>query len=302
MDQPAANRMTPRRLWRLGAGVVVLGGLASPVFAQQAAAALHAQHAALQAQLRASPFGEPLLLRSRSDGHRVEGEVYAELAQPFQTVESSLRHPAGLCDLLLLHLNVRGCTPSVDAGAPRVTVRVGPKLTGGPGQEQDMSYAVRTEADAGRHLRVTLSAPEGPLSMRDVRMVFEAVPIDGQRSFVHLGYAYGYGTLARLAMGAYLATAGRDKIGFTVVGRDAQGRPTYVQGERAAAERNAMRYYLALLALRSGGQGQREEQVQARLKTWFALTERHAAQLHEYDLADYLREKRLDQARVAVAR
>lgn len=302
MNLPAARGTAPRRLWRLGAGVALIGGFVSPAFAQGAAAALQAQRAALQPQLRASPFGEPLVLRSSSDGHRVEGEVFAELAQPFAAVESSLRHPAGLCELLLLHLNVRGCTPSADAAAPRVQVRVGPKRAGAGGQEVDMSYAVRTEAVPGDHLRVTLTAPEGPLSMRDVRLVFEAVPIDAQRSFVHLGYAYGYGTLARLAMGAYLATAGRDKIGFTVVGRDAQGRPTYVQGERAAVERNAMRYYLALLALKSGGQGSREEQQQARLKTWFALTERHPAQLREYELADYLREKRLDLTRLASAR
>ena len=34
-------------------------------------------------------------------------------------------------------------------------------------------------------------------------------------------------------------------------GRDADGRPRYVRGERAALERNVMRYYLALLAHRS---------------------------------------------------
>jgi hypothetical protein len=140
------------------------------------------------------------------------------------------------------------------------------------------------------------------LSTRDVRMVFEAVPIDSQRSFVHVGYAYTYGTLARLAMGAYMASAGRDKIGFTVVGRQPDGRPAYVQGERAAIERNAMRYYLALLAHRSVTTGSREEQAIGRLRAWFALTERHAAQLHEYELADYLREKRADATQLLAAR
>ncbi|WP_158592145.1 hypothetical protein [Noviherbaspirillum sedimenti] len=35
-------------------------------------------------------------------------------------------------------------------------------------------------------------------------------------AFVHLGYAYGYGSMAKIAMRLYLATAGRSKIGFTV--------------------------------------------------------------------------------------
>lgn len=128
-------------------------------------------------------------------------------------------------------------------------------------------------------------------------MLFEAVPLGADSSFVHFGYAYRYGTLARLAMGAYLATAGRSKIGFTVEGRDAHGDPVYVRGERAAIERNAMRYYLAVQAHLGVATGSREERGLARLKAWFALTERHAAQLHEYSLAEYLQEKSKDLAR-----
>ena len=41
--------------------------------------------------------------------------------------------------------------------------------------------------------------------------------------------------MARLAMDAYLAGAGRDKRGFSVDGGDARG----------VVERSAMRYYLA---------------------------------------------------------
>ena len=266
--------------------------------ANATAAALHAERQALQAQLRDNAFGEPLVLRSRDSGGRMEGDVFAEISQPFEAMAPALRTASGLCEVLVLHLNVRGCTPS--AGA--LTLVVGPKRAGASGMEHRMSYTLRTEVADATHLRVSLGAPEGPLSTRDVRMVFEAVPIDSQRSFVHVGYAYTYGTLARLAMGAYMASAGRDKIGFTVVGRQADGRPAYVQGERAAIERNAMRYYLALLAHRSVTTGSREGQAIGRLRAWFALTERHAAQLHEYELADYLREKRAVATQLVAAR
>jgi hypothetical protein len=102
-----------------------------------------------------------------------------------------------------------------------------------------------------------------------------------------------------MAMQTYLATAGRDKIGFTVTGRDAQGQPQYVRGERGSLERNVMRYYLALLAHCRERSGTPDERLQARLRSWFALTERHAAQLHEYGLDDYLREKQRDLAQMA---
>jgi len=263
------------------------------------AAALHAQRLELQPQLRANAFGEPLVLRSRESADRIEGDVYAEVAFPFAAIDSALRTGAGLCELMVLHLNVRACTPS---GGDRVTLVVGPKRNSGSGTEYRIGYVMHADVADSTQLRVRLSAAEGPLSTRDYRMVFEAVPIDRGRSFVHFGYSYGYGLMARMAMAAYMTTGGRDKIGFTVVGHDADGRPTYVAGERAAIERNAMRYYLALLAHCSVTNGSNEEQSQARLRTWFALTERHAAQLHEYDLADYLREKRADQIRLAAAR
>jgi hypothetical protein len=52
--------------------------------------------------------------------------------------------------------------------------------------------------------------------------------------------------MARMAMQAYLLTAGRDKIGFSITSKKADGPPTYIAGVRGAVERNAMRYYLAI--------------------------------------------------------
>jgi hypothetical protein len=196
-----------------------------------------------------------------------------------------------------MHLNVRSCTPSSGADGERVTLVAGPKRSTVPGMQDSISYGMRTVVADATHLRVTLSAAQGPLSTRDYRMVFEVVPIDGGHSFVHFGYSYGYGMLARMAMGSYLATAGRSKIGFTVEGKEADGRPKYVRGVRAAVERNVMRYYLALVARFSVTTGSPDEQSQARLRAWFALTERYAAQLHEYDVDEYLQEKRRDLVR-----
>ena len=49
-----------------------------------------------------------------------------------------------------------------------------------------------------------------------------------------------------MAMDAYLAGAGREKVGFSVVERLPDGRPVYVDGVRGVVERSAMRYYLAI--------------------------------------------------------
>ena len=76
-------------------------------------------------------------------------------------------------------------------------------------------------------------------------------------------------------------------------------RCRFTKAERASLERNVMRYYLALVAHCRERSGTAEERMQARLRTWFALTERHAAQLHEYSLDDYLTEKARDLSRQA---
>jgi hypothetical protein len=279
--------------WLAAAGLVVAAAALAREPATGSAAELLAKRMELQPALRDSPFGEPLVMTSKEQPDRVQGDVYAELSHSFDTVSGAFRTPAAVCELLFLHLNVRSCQP-VDGG---VALVAGPKKSGGAGMTVPMRYSLRTEVDLPGHLRVVLTAPTGPLATTDYRMVFEAVGIESARSFVHFGYAHSLGALARLAMGAYLATAGRDKIGFTVTGRDAAGRPEYVRGERASLERNVMRYYLALLAHCRERSGSPDERMQARLRTWFALTERHAAQLHEYGLGEYLAEKQRDLAR-----
>ena len=260
------------------------------------AEALQAKRLELQPQLRSNAFREPLHLSSREGTDQVQGDVHAELAHPFADVAAMFKSPGAVCELLFLHLNVHSCRPSTIAGADVLSLTAGPKRAQASGMMYRLDYTMRVEVATPAYMRVTLTAPKGPLSTRDYRIVFEAVPIEGGRSFVHLGYSYSYGTLARMAMSAYLATAGRSKIGFTVVGKDDDGKPVYVRGERGALERNVIRYFLAVLAHRSVNTGSPQAQMEARLRSWFALTERYAAQLHELDLDEYLQEKHEDLA------
>jgi hypothetical protein len=268
--------------------------------ADPVAAALQAQRLALQPQLRASVFGEPLVLSSRDGGDHVEGDVYAEVRLPLAAVEAPFRSAATVCELLSLHLNVHGCRPGSSAGGDTVALTVGPKRANDAGSMYGMTYALRVDGATASRLRVTLTAAQGPLSTRDYRILIEAVPIDAERSFLHIGYTYGYGTMAKLAMSLYLATAGRSKIGFTVTERDGDGKPVYLRGERASLERNVIRYHLAVLAYGSVAPGT-PGAVEARQRAWFALTEKYAAQLHELDLDEYLQEKRDDITRAASA-
>ncbi len=114
------------------------------------------------------------------------------------------------------------------------------------------------------------------------------MPLDARRSFLHLSYAYAYGMTARLAMQGYLGTVGRNKVGFSVTGHTADGRPVYIAGTRGVIERNTMRYYLAIEAYLGALSAPAAQQAEKRLNAWFDSVERYPAQLHEMERGEYL--------------
>lgn len=259
--------------------------------------ALLAEHAALQGRLADSPFGEPLLLRTTHVGDGLQsGDVLAVLPQPLGRVAAVLRTAAGLCGMLLLHLNVRDCQPVAGAAGQQLLVTAGPMRAALPGLTDTLSLLLQPQADAAGHFSLLLTAPSGPLGSSDLRVHLEAVALAPDQTYLHIAYHQATGLAARLATQLYLATAGRDKVGFSrgAPGPDGQRRP--IGGERAALERNVMRHYLALLASSAAVDGTPAAQRDARLRAWHALTERHATQLHEIDLAGYLAEKKADAA------
>ena len=113
-----------------------------------------------------------------------------------------------------------------------------------------------------------------------------------QGTFVHFRYAYRASSMSRLATSGYLATLGSGKIGFTVIGQGRDGNPQYVGGVRGIAERNAVRYYLAIQAFLETLDAPEAQRFEQRLERWFDLTERYKAQLHELERTEYLQYKR----------
>lgn len=290
--------MPMTRHFTRAAAALLLAAACATVPAQDAQA-LRAQHAALAPALADSPFGRPLVLQSNASTSDPQGEVYAVVEHPFRTVQAALQRAADWCDVMILQFNIKRCVPSDD------TLRVAAGRKADQPVEQayqlDFRYAVRAmQAD---YLSVHMEAEAGPLGTRDYRLALEAVPLDARRSFVHLSYAYAAGFAARMATEAYLATSGRDKVGFTVVGRDAAGAARYVGGIRGVAERNTMRYFLAIEAFLDALAVPADQRVEARLRDWFAATERYPRQLREMQLDQYLAMKRREvQASRAAAR
>ena len=228
------------------------------------------------------------MLESTQSSGDLRGDVYAVIDQPFTVVAPALQGIDHWCDLLILHLNVKNCSRTGKPGAALLSLVVGRKFDQplDEGYKVDFNYSVPV-ANAD-YLRVQMAAEEGPVGTKNYRLALEAVPLDAKSSFIHMSYAYSYGLAARLALQAYLATAGASKIGFSITGKSDDGKPVYIGGVRGVMERNTMRYYLAIEAYLGALGAPAAEQSDKRLRDWFAATERFAPQLHEMDRADYL--------------
>jgi hypothetical protein len=272
----------------LAAAATLWLGAAVPAEPAGSATALHAQYAALESQLDHNAFGRPLHLDSREANDRLEGDVHAVLDHPFAQVERALAGGTRWCDILLLHLNVKACRAA--GGESTLRVYIGRKFDQPPSAAHRIDFTYRVLAEAPGYFQVSLGADRGPFGTHDYRIVAEAIPL-GERTFLHLSYAYAYGVRAKVAMQAYLATVGARKVGFTRE-READGAPVLVGGLRGALERNVMRYYLAIEAYLDAQSSPPGERLEDRLRDWFQSTERYALQLHELDEDAYLEMKR----------
>jgi hypothetical protein len=260
------------------------------------AAALLAKRASLGAELATNQFHRPLYMESIETADAVRGEAYALLGQPFQAA-LSLGKAASWCDLLTLHQNTKQCLTSIQAHGTMVHVSIGKKVDQAAADAHRVDFAYTVAASGADYLQVKLDAPEGPLGTRDYRIVLEAAPAEAGRTFIRLSYSYSYGTLAKVAMQAYLGTTGRSKVGFTQVQTLANGTPVLVGGMRGLVERNTMRYFLAIEAFLGALSSPAEARIEKSLQDWFAAAERFPRQLHELEREDYLAMKRKEYSR-----
>ena len=261
------------------------------------AAALRANYEVLQQRPGSNPFQRPLYLESAETADGVGGSIHALVSHPFASAGTELKGAARWCDILLLHLNIKYCRAATDDSGSTLRVYIGKKHEQPLDDAYPVDFAWRVAAASPDYLKVMLSADEGPLSTRDYRITLEAVPLDGSRTLLHLAYSYGYGFAGKVAMQAYLATIASDKLGFTVAGKQSDGRPIYIGGMRGLVERNTLRYYLAIEAFLGALSAPAQARLEKSLHDWFAAIERHPRQLHELEQGEYLAMKRKEYVR-----
>jgi hypothetical protein len=283
MTIDCAEQATHRR-WSAGAAVA-MGWIAWATFACAADApvvdspanALRQAWFANHDTSESTAFQEPIRVQSLQSSGALEGTLYAVVDRPFATFRSALADPVAWCRVLILDPNVHRCRVQpygASAAATGVEVGFGRNDTA-------VAFAYRTVAQSPDYVHVRLGAATGPFGTRDYVIGFEAAALDATHTVVRLAFAQRFGLGARLAMLAYFNTVGRGKAGFSIVDRDAAGRPVYVSDLRGGLERNLVRYHFAILAYLDSLSAPGERQPEQRVRTWLAYTERYPLQLHE---------------------
>lgn len=285
-----------RRFASLAALALALAlGVATPL-ALADVADLRARHAQLEPALRSNDYGRPLHIESVDEGGTLRGEVHALVEHPFAQVREAMREPARWCDILILPFNTKYCHAVDGPSGQALLVRIGRKFD----QPLDRTYRLLFDfnpvAAGADYFETRLEARKGPMGTRDYRIAVAAVPAQGGRTFMRLSYSYGYGVAGKMALRAYLSTAGADKVGFTRE-TEGDGQARFIGGVRGAIERNAMRYYLAIDAYLDSLAAPPGQQVERRIQAWFDASERYPRQLHEMDRTTYVTMKRMEHER-----
>jgi hypothetical protein len=284
---------TPLSRWLAALGAAWLLALPA-VQAHADAGSLRARHQELREELRNNSYQRQMFIDSAESANSLQGDVYAVLDHPFEKVKSSLHDPDAWCDIMLLPFNTKYC----HATDNQLAVRIGRKYSQPVEQAYKIDFRFQNVAAGNDYLESRLTAPSGPVGTRDYKIRVEAVPLDAGHTFMHLSYSYGYGTAGKIAMSAYLSTAGSEKVGFSQ-SKEQPGQLT--SGVRGAIERNAMRYYLAIDAYLDALAAPEAQRVDRRINGWFSATERYPKQLHEMDRGTYVQMKKAEYDRQQTA-
>ena len=266
------------------------------------AESLRAQYVSLGERLRYNPFQRALALDSAESNADLKGDIYALVDYPFAIVSAALNNPGHWCDVLILHINTKYCRATSNQTTTTLNVNIGKKTPQSLKDAYPIEFTYRGIAATANYLEVQLNAREGPLSTSNYRIQLQAIPVGSGQTFLHFTYSYDYGLAGRLAMKAYLATLGSEKVGFTLSDTSTNGQPDYIGGMRGVVERNTMRYYLAIDAYLIGLGEPASVRLQKRLQHWFNATEQYPRQLHEVSRTAYLNMKRSEYQRQQISR
>jgi hypothetical protein len=249
----------------------------------------------IEKELEKSSLTIPFYVESSVSKNASHVDIYGTIKYPFDIVENELQLPTNWCDIILPHSNVRAFTYKKVNDTWLLTLYNVRKFKDPLKKAYQMNFEYRVIAQQPGFFAISLAARKGPFRTKDHQFGLEAIPLDEDRTFIHLRYSYRCSRFGYLLMKSYFSISGAGRIGFSVIGTDSDGNPVYVGGLRGAIEGNVLRYYLTILAYVDTLMIPVEQRFEERMSQWYDLTARYKKQLFEIEKEEYLTYKRQDQ-------
>lgn len=238
-----------------------------------------------------TPFAIPIRMHSEERKDEVHAEVQAILENPFDAVKAALTSPETWCQIAPLNVTIKACVYQPPPHETPLTFYLGPKQYRAPEDALAQPYQFSVQTRSPGTAAISLSAKNGLYGTTAHLMELELASVGG-RAVMTLHTSYVQSAASQLAMAIYLATFGRNKVGFTRESSRPGVEGEYVKGLRGMVERNVVRYYLALEAFLDTQSVPAPHRFEARLNMAYELMERYPLQLHDLEKAEYLDVKR----------
>lgn len=272
--------------------LILLAGVPLTAWGGEGSAArLQSHYRELRDLAQHGPFGAPLSVKSDDGSDQVSAEVSGIIEHPFEVVRAVLSSPASWCDFAPLHLNVKACTYQAASRETLLTLYLGRKYYQDPEAASPQPYRFVVQSGEPGSLSVELSAPKGLFGTTAHRFQLQAAGVDG-RTVVALRSSYVASVVTKVMTAVYLATVGRNRVGFSLEDPGSSTSPRYVKGFRGLVERSAMRYYLAFETYLDMDTLPATRRFEASISAVYDKMEQYPAQLHDMEKADYLYAKR----------
>ncbi len=212
----------------------------------------------------------------------------------FSLFSEQLSRVGQWCEFVTLHLNIKSCSFRPDTEPQKLGFYVGIKGYLTPDQASLLLMNFESEL-VDNVLRINFSAKDGPYDSSDYDFRIRAIGVadDGGNEGVYLEFDLSSvpGYVSSLA-NVYFLTVARKKVGFSISGKTWGGAPKYVRGQRGAAERNVVRYLLAIKVYFETLDVVKDQRYEESLERWFDATQVYKKQLYEMDKETYLSIKR----------
>jgi len=196
------------------------------------------------------------------------------------------------CEALILQIHIKAC---LQHSNNLLDIYLGTDDYAEPDDVFKFEYVVNKRELSSDYLQLSMTAQDGPLDSKNYRINLEIIPTVDGKSFIHFHFQAFYGFFIRTTISTYLLTAGRNKVGFSILNPTSTGQFKYLTGMEGILERNAIRYVLAFLAyLEVNPKEENKNWLDDSLQRWHRYTEKFYQQLYEISLDDYRQLKKAE--------